>query len=382
VRFVQEKAYIVTFVQIDPLFVIDLSDPFRPVILGELKIPGFSDYLHPINATHILGLGRAGDQTGRIRGIKAALFDVSNPIDPVERYAMDLGDWTSESAALDDHKAFLQMDLPKLYNSTLIAFPVTLRGSGGYSCGSSSSSSTKDRDDFQGIKVFRLDEKQFTELASISHESLSEEEGGGLGDSPYDLASNLGKARLCSTCPAAKVRRSLYIKHELFSLSDGYISAHHMANWSLSWFADLHTRKILAPPSDCSLEILQNDLVRNFTERFHYSGTLWDAVATTLTSRKTKSLAECFDQLGCQEKAEVARNYSSQFDESDWGNRSPYTVWNGYEYCRTSLGRQAYQNLGYYAGNCCSLATDEEQETCVEKTKQQQQAPAACADND
>jgi hypothetical protein len=82
VRYLDDKAYVVTFRQIDPLYVIDLSDPRNPRLLGELKEPGFSAYLHPVAPGRMLGVGSAGDDEGRILGIKVALYDTSDPTTP------------------------------------------------------------------------------------------------------------------------------------------------------------------------------------------------------------------------------------------------------------------------------------------------------------
>lgn len=85
VRFLDDLAYVVTFRQTDPLYAVDLSDPTAPRVLGELKIPGFSEYLHPLGDGLLLGIGRDADEsTGRDRGFKASLFDVSDPTAPVE----------------------------------------------------------------------------------------------------------------------------------------------------------------------------------------------------------------------------------------------------------------------------------------------------------
>ena len=69
VRFMGPRLYVVTFRQVDPLFVIDVSVPAAPVLLGELKIPGYSDYLHPLNATHLIGIGKDATEEGRVRGL-------------------------------------------------------------------------------------------------------------------------------------------------------------------------------------------------------------------------------------------------------------------------------------------------------------------------
>ena len=105
VRFFGNTGYVVTFRQVDPLYVIDVSDPERPKLSGELKIPGYSAYLHPIGADALLGVGQDANNDGRIRGLQASLFDVSDPADPerVDRFTMRDG----HSEVEWDHHAFL-----------------------------------------------------------------------------------------------------------------------------------------------------------------------------------------------------------------------------------------------------------------------------------
>jgi uncharacterized secreted protein with C-terminal beta-propeller domain len=97
-RYIDEVLYLVTFRQVDPLFTIDLSNPAQPKVAGELKIPGFSSYLHPIGNGKLLGIGRDADETGRIRGLQVSLFDVSDIYNP-KREAQYL--ITSESTPPD-----------------------------------------------------------------------------------------------------------------------------------------------------------------------------------------------------------------------------------------------------------------------------------------
>jgi inhibitor of cysteine peptidase len=134
-RFLGDRAYLVTFVQVDPLFAIDLSDPYNPRILGELKIPGYSEYLHPYDETHIIGIGKEVDPSidadkvhtpgavyyTAILGLKLALFDVSDIEHPVEEAKVVIGNRGTDSPALYDHKAFL-FDREK----ELLVIPVSL----------------------------------------------------------------------------------------------------------------------------------------------------------------------------------------------------------------------------------------------------------------
>ncbi|CAM3194540.1 beta-propeller domain-containing protein [Stackebrandtia soli] len=82
VRYVAETAYVVTFRETDPLYVLDLSDPTSPTMLGELKIPGYSAYLHPIDDGRLVGVGQEANERGETSGTQVSLFDVSNPAKP------------------------------------------------------------------------------------------------------------------------------------------------------------------------------------------------------------------------------------------------------------------------------------------------------------
>lgn len=110
VRFAGEVGYVVTFRQVDPLYVLDLSDPTDPKQVGELKIPGFSRYLHPLSGGLLLGVGRDADpQTGWERGLQATLFDVSDPTNPTQISVLPLGD-DAYSPVEHDHRAFRYWD--------------------------------------------------------------------------------------------------------------------------------------------------------------------------------------------------------------------------------------------------------------------------------
>jgi inhibitor of cysteine peptidase len=111
-RFMGNRCYLVTFMKTDPLFVIDLSQPTSPKVLGELIIPGYSDYLHPYDETHLIGLGKdaVASTQGNFawyQGLKLSLFDVSNVNAPKEISQYIIGDRGTDSPALSDPKAFL-----------------------------------------------------------------------------------------------------------------------------------------------------------------------------------------------------------------------------------------------------------------------------------
>jgi uncharacterized secreted protein with C-terminal beta-propeller domain len=107
-RFMGDKLYMVTFKNIDPFFVIDLKNPEKPKILGELKIPGYSSYLHPYSDNLIIGIGMDAEiETGNSEGVKISLFNVSNVTNPEEIDTYTIGKQGSYTPISNDHKAFL-----------------------------------------------------------------------------------------------------------------------------------------------------------------------------------------------------------------------------------------------------------------------------------
>lgn len=104
VRLLDDVGFAVTFRQIDPFYVIDLSDPINPEVVGELKIPGFSTYLHPVDDNIVLGIGQNADDQGRVLGLKVSSFDVSDPSNPIETSTWVLEN--ANSVAEYDHRAF------------------------------------------------------------------------------------------------------------------------------------------------------------------------------------------------------------------------------------------------------------------------------------
>ena len=138
-RFLGERGYLVTFRVTDPLYVLDLSEPADPFIAGSLKIPGYSDYLHPVNENMLLGIGKSaiaadsdwGDGRGAwYQGMKLALFDVSNPQDPTEVDSVEIGARGTDSDALHDHHAvtWLPAD-PGQGRPARLALPIKLHAS-------------------------------------------------------------------------------------------------------------------------------------------------------------------------------------------------------------------------------------------------------------
>jgi inhibitor of cysteine peptidase len=131
-RFMEERAYLITFKRVDPLFVIGLSDPTKPKILGELKIPGYSTYLHPYDQNHLIGFGNEVEEQetdskedflhfSAIQGMKIGLFDVTDVNNPKEKFKEVIGNRGTYSELLYNHKALL-FDKEK----NLLSFPITV----------------------------------------------------------------------------------------------------------------------------------------------------------------------------------------------------------------------------------------------------------------
>lgn len=127
-RFMGDRLYLVTFKELDPFFVIDLSNPAKPEILGELKLPGFSEYLHPYDNTHIIGVGKETVQNrwggASAGGVKVSLFDVTRVTAPTLIDSIEIGGPYSTSEVFGDPRAFL-------FNRQkgLIVLPVYVAGS-------------------------------------------------------------------------------------------------------------------------------------------------------------------------------------------------------------------------------------------------------------
>lgn len=111
VRFVGNMAYVVTFRQTDPLFVIDLTDPENPTVKGELKIPGFSEYLHPITENLLVGVGKDGTETGTNGDCKVSLFDVTDPYAPKETVALPVANGSGyvSTGISYNHKLYIKL---------------------------------------------------------------------------------------------------------------------------------------------------------------------------------------------------------------------------------------------------------------------------------
>nr|MDQ3936930.1 beta-propeller domain-containing protein [Actinomycetota bacterium] len=176
VRFIEDQGYVVTFRQVDPLYVLALADPSAPRVVGELKILGYSAYLHPIAGDLLIGVGQDATEEGRTRGIQVSLFDVSKPSAPARLDAAALGQGSSSEAEFDHH-AFLWWA-----PSSLAVIPLRTYDT--------------ERETFMGAAGFRVDRaKGVDEAGRVSHE------------------------------PRSPIRRSLVVGDRLFTVSDAGIKA-------------------------------------------------------------------------------------------------------------------------------------------------------------
>lgn len=223
VRFTGERAYMVTFRTVDPLFVIDLQEPTNPTVLGKLKIPGYSNYLHPYDDNHVIGFGKDtielkdsnNNNMAYYQGMKVALFDITDVNNPKEKFVETIGDRGTDSELLYNHKALLFSK-----EKELLAFPVTVI------------EVNKDnpnlldygRFSFQGAYIYNLDlETGFNLEKKITH--LSEDDYLKAGDYWYDGNSN--------------IQRIIYIEDTLYTISNNKIKAH-----SLDTFKELNSINI------------------------------------------------------------------------------------------------------------------------------------------
>ena len=214
VRFMQNRAYMVTFQRTDPLFVISLEDPKNPTVLGELKIPGFSNYLHPYDENTLIGLGlETGENNwGGVtrKGLKVSLFDVADVKAPKEKAVYVLGEAGSDSTALYDHKAFLFSK-----EKNLLAIPVSLMDA---------SNDWNKR--FVGAAVFEIKADSIKLRGKIEHPKQAINEG---------VVSSNGVERLMPPVPSYidnTIKRSLYIKDVLYTLSDDYLKMNNLEDLS------------------------------------------------------------------------------------------------------------------------------------------------------
>lgn len=207
-RFMGDRIYMVTFKETDPLFVFDASDPANPKVLGELKIPGFSNYLHPYDENHIIGFGQdtkivseKGFSQPRIltNGVKISLFDVSDMSNPKEKFTEVIGGRGTYSPLNDDHKALLFSK-----DKDIFAFPISVYQN-------SDKSEYEQIFEYQGAYVYSIDPATGFKLKSkVTHIN---------GDMPYyeDWEH--------------QIQRLLYIGDTLYAVSAEKITSHKIGSY-------------------------------------------------------------------------------------------------------------------------------------------------------
>jgi uncharacterized secreted protein with C-terminal beta-propeller domain len=197
-RFYGELAYVVTFRTVDPLYKIDISDPTNIVVLGELKIDGYSTHLQVFGDEHLIGLGFETDLRGNPTGVKLVLFGVTNN-DPVEITSVLFSDKfdLSQSEATSNPRAILSEP-----QNNIFAFPVTLRA--------------ENRLLYQGAAVYGIVNNKLTELAFLSN-------------------YNTGVISLTNELNITRIVR---IGGFLYTISDGFITSHCLTDFSQIEFKD------------------------------------------------------------------------------------------------------------------------------------------------
>ena len=202
VRFDGDRGYVVTFKKTDPLFVLDLARPDAPAVLGELKIPGFSTYLHRIDPTHLLSIGFDADDHGNFaffNGLILQLFDVTSPTEPRLLHKERIGTRGSSSEAATDHLAFNYFA-----DKNLLAIPLTVCEGGG-------DGRFGDRMTFSGLYVYDVTlEHGFRKLGGVDH--------GKKGARCTAWWSNANSA----------VKRSIFIDNLVFSIATDRMKVQNM----------------------------------------------------------------------------------------------------------------------------------------------------------
>jgi len=203
-RFMGDRLYLVTFQQIDPFFVIDLSSD-TPKILGELKIPGFSNYLHPYDDDYVIGVGRDTKEIGSGRvnqlGVKIALFDVSDVSNPIVVDDFVIGDSSTHSEALNNHKAFFFDKKKDILSIPISSDAKSLDGI------SDTKMIAPDFNRWNGFYVFGLDPKDGINLKGTITHNENDSQYYGMGNS-----------------------RTFYIEEVLYTASDLYLKMNFINN--------------------------------------------------------------------------------------------------------------------------------------------------------
>jgi hypothetical protein len=212
-RFVGDRGYVVTFETQDPLIVVDLADPAELTVLGQLDIPGFSEYMHPIDADHLVTIGRDTTTSGVDQGLMLQIFDVSDPTTPRRSHTYKFGE-NGYSEANVNHKAFtFHRPEGAAAGEGLLAFPYVDYG---FSYGSS-------------LEVFEVSTQSgFAKLGSISHTNLLGQVCGFVSQDPAFGGPSYYE------CVQPEVRRGIFIFGEegdfVYSVSHAGVLVHELTN--------------------------------------------------------------------------------------------------------------------------------------------------------
>lgn len=239
VRFMGKRAYVVTFKNTDPFYVIDVENPRAPKILGELKIPGYSDYLHPYDDNHIIGFGKeavdasqfsqlddgfmpGGNNFAWYQGMKLAMFDVTDPTKPKEMFKEVIGDRGTNSELLYNHKALLFSKA-----KGLLAFPIEVAEIKNKEA-AKVSPSTYGETVFRGAYVYNVDlTKGFTLKGKITHVDPNATKPSG------DATSSEMQLKMMSPIYydyEATINRLVYIGSNIYSISMKKVEAHSLSD--------------------------------------------------------------------------------------------------------------------------------------------------------
>jgi uncharacterized secreted protein with C-terminal beta-propeller domain len=214
-RFMRDRGYLVTFKKVDPFFVIGLSNPEKPEILGELKIPGYSNYLHPYDEDHVIGIGKDAYDMGDFawyQGVKLSLFDVTDVNNPQEKSKYIIGDRGTDSLALTDPHAFLFSK-----SKNLLAMPVVLAEIDESKYPGGAPPQTHGEYTWCGVYVFDVDNINGYQLrGKISHLDGTEDP-----ENNWYYRS-WGK----------RIKRTFYIEDVLYTVSDNLLKANDLADLS------------------------------------------------------------------------------------------------------------------------------------------------------
>jgi inhibitor of cysteine peptidase len=216
-RFVGDRGYVVTFRKIDPLFVIDLTEPANPTVLGQLKVTGYSDYLHPYDENHLIGIGKETEAAEEgdfawYQGVKMSLFDVSEVSNPVMVSNYTIGDRGTDSPVLSDHKALL-FDRDR----NLLVMPVLVAEIDPNDYAGEVSDNTYGAYVWQGAYVFDISLDNLELRGEITHLDDNQD----LLKSGYWFYSEYS------------VERSLYIDNVLYTISDRLVKMNDLESLNL-----------------------------------------------------------------------------------------------------------------------------------------------------